>query len=98
MPKILKNKNIMTRFPKMGSYPQGLGHTRTITWTYQDGGCGSWARNIPAANFVVALQRREEYCLSRQNEIIKTENINFKKGRVVMTWKRIYDIERSSKQ
>src|SRR5258708_37086506 len=61
MPKILKNKNIMTRFPKMGSYPQGLGHTRTITWTYQNGGCGSWARIIPAANFVVAFTRREDH-------------------------------------
>src|SRR5260370_25608713 len=75
---IFKSQHIMAGLPEMGAYTQSIGHTSTISWTYQNGSCGSGAGHIPGAHFMISMQVRENNCLGRNIEFIETESIKIK--------------------
>src|SRR5260221_12484883 len=95
---IFKSQHIMAGLPEMGTYTQSIGHTSTISWTYQSGSCGSGARHVPGAYFMISMQVREDNCLGRNIEFIGTEGIKIK--RVVFLWadKRFQNRERYSEE
>src|SRR5215469_13926929 len=72
---IFKSQHIMAGLPEVGAYTQSIGHSRTISWTDQNGGCGSGVGNVPGAYFMFSMQVRENNGLGRNIEFIGTESI-----------------------
>src|SRR5260370_32007395 len=96
MSRICKGQHSMAGRAEMGAYTQSIGHTSTISWTYQNGSCGSGAGHIPGAHFMISMQVRENNCLGRNIEFIGTESIKIKRVDFFGADKRFHNIERYS--
>src|SRR5260221_14521643 len=95
---IFKSQHIMAGLPEMGTYTQSIGHTSTISWTYQNGSCGSGARHVPGAYFMISMQGREDNCLGRNIGFIGTESIKIKRVVFFGAGKRFHNIEGYSEE